>query len=113
MGEREVLFVLVVAIVSLIGKAGFFPPCFRDYCSVAGRLMDVIASEAKQSLYSSKTRDCHSPSGLAMTTTQIICDRALFVRWLCIRSPLSLAAKPAPAGKIIAGVEQISVEQNL
>jgi hypothetical protein len=39
--------------------------------------MDVIASEAKQSLYSSRIRDCHGPSGLAMTTTQIICDRAL------------------------------------
>jgi len=38
--------------------------------------MDVIASEAKQSLYCSKTRDCHGPSGLAMTTSQIICDRA-------------------------------------
>ncbi len=31
----------------------------------------------RSNLYCSKARDCHGPSGLAMTTPQIICDRVL------------------------------------
>jgi hypothetical protein len=55
-----------------------FDLCPNNYCFVAAGTMDVIASGAKQSLLFRNEIAAACKAGLAMTTSQIACDRALW-----------------------------------